>query len=158
MHVIMMRKSRQQRHDISTIVGEDAPTLRGERKVKKLRIKFFKKKMQDCRQLFDNQTHGYIFWWTHLLMNRAVDSNHSELSTVFYRESIVDSSRSELSTAFYKEFGFVRVRVCCRHAPWVVNNMKFLGESEQVFEFVSDPNSKLLVSFSWGTSCLYKEG
>jgi len=69
--------------------------------------------------------------WICLLMNRVVDSSHSKLSTVFYME-----------------LEFVRVRVCYRQAPWAVDNMRFQGKSEQVYEFVSDPNLELLVFFS----------
>jgi len=60
----------------------------------------------------------------------------------------VDNSHLKLSTAFYKELGFIRVRVCHWQAPWAVDNMLFLDESEQISEFVSDPNSAFWFFFS----------
>jgi len=59
---------------------------------------------------------------------------------------VVDNSHSELSIAFYRELGFVKMRICCPQAPWAIASMMFLGESDQVFEFIS--NSEFLIFFS----------
>ena len=59
---------------------------------------------------------------------------------------------------FYRKLGFVRVWVCCQQAPWTVDIIFLLGESEMISEFISDLNSEFLIFFSSGTPCLYKKG
>ena len=101
-------------------------------KSKKLRMEFLRRRHRTFNSSLKLDSQTRIC----LLMNRVVGNSHSALST-----------------AFYKELKFVRVWFCGRQAPWTTNNMLFLGETEQV----SDPNSEFLVSFSYGTPCLYKE-
>ena len=105
-----------------------------ERESKKIKGRVFLmkygKKEQGCRQsswAVNSDTNMC------LQVNRSVDSRHLELSTIFYRK-----------------LRFVRVWVCYWQSPWAVDNILLLGESEMVYEFVSDPNSEFWFSFLLG--------
>lgn len=125
--------------------------------------------MSILRQIFSCMPRGFLrgerevksWGWSFLRRHKTVDSS-LELSTIRHTDTSFDEpyNHSELQILFYRELGSVRVRVwvCCRQAPWAIGSMRFLGKSEQISEFVSDPNLDLLVFFSWGTQFLYKEG
>ena len=73
----------------------------GREKSKRLRMKFFKKKAQDCRQFswaVDSQTRGYVFWWTVL----------STAATLSYRQCFTWSwSLSECGFAIDRPLGLL---------------------------------------------------